>query len=58
MLDNFREVYDKVLSGYEEDNLMWDVFNHKEFRAFVYEVCKGCLEDTGVKSGYPYDLLD
>ena len=44
MLDNFREIYNKELSEYD-CAMVKHILNSSEIRAFVYEVCKYCIED-------------
>lgn len=43
MLDNYKKVYDEELSRYDSA-LEFEVLNSKEVRAFVYEICKNCIE--------------
>ena len=54
MLENFREIYNKEFNNsYHENPLEYLIFNSTEVRAFVYEVCKGCVmsqQDNMVKT--------
>lgn len=43
MLDHYKEIYNQELSK-SENELEYDVLNSSATRAFVYEVCKKCLE--------------
>lgn len=46
MLDNFREIYDRELARYEYgSSLVRLILGSTEIRAFVYDVCMGCVED-------------
>jgi len=42
MIDNFREIYNEVLSRYESLEKL--ILNSKEVRMFVYEICEHCIE--------------
>jgi len=44
MLDNFREIYNKELTHYE-NSLVDLILGSRYVRAFVYEVCKNCIAD-------------
>ena len=46
MLEKYKEIYDAELSRYDL-SLEFDVLNSSEVRAFVYEICKNCLEQEG-----------
>jgi len=47
MLDNFREIYNQELVRYE-GGLERIILDSMEIRAFVYEVCKGCIASQQV----------
>ena len=44
MLDDFREIYDRELETIEENWLEHEILNMPRMRAFVYEICKHCVE--------------
>lgn len=43
MLEKYKEIYNEELSRYDSA-LEFDVLNSVGIRAFVYEVCKNCVE--------------
>ena len=44
-LEKFKEIYNEELNRFnDEKSLAWEILNLTNVRAFVYEICKNCLE--------------
>ena len=51
MLENFRKIYNKELKHqWSENTLDRLILNSTEIRAFVYEICKECVDQENRNS--------